>query len=131
MKIKTNTLTRPALDWAVAKCKGYFSVGDQTPPYWESPAGAQHFLAMHRAEGHGVHWAHSSTDWAEGGPIIEEAGITLQCFWPGDPFKKTWQACIGMIPVFNGPDPLVAAMRCYVASKLGDEIDIPDDLLVS
>ncbi len=28
-----------------------------------------------------------------------------------------------------GPTPLIAAMRCYVASKLGDEVDIPEELL--
>ena len=24
--------------------------------------------------------------------------------------------------------PLIAAMRCYVASKLGDEVEVPDEL---
>ena len=28
-----------------------------------------------------------------------------------------------------GPTPLVATMRCYVASKLGDEVDVPDELV--
>ena len=28
-----------------------------------------------------------------------------------------------------GPTPLIAAMRCYVASKLGDDVDIPEELL--
>jgi hypothetical protein len=28
----------------------------------------------------------------------------------------------------EGPTPLIAAMRCYVASKLGDYIDIPEEL---
>jgi hypothetical protein len=28
-----------------------------------------------------------------------------------------------------GPTPLIAAMRCYVASKLGDEVEIPAELL--
>jgi len=27
-----------------------------------------------------------------------------------------------------GPTPLIAAMRCYVASKMGDEIDVPTEL---
>jgi hypothetical protein len=27
-----------------------------------------------------------------------------------------------------GPTPLIAAMRCYVASKMGDNIDIPEEL---
>jgi hypothetical protein len=28
----------------------------------------------------------------------------------------------------NQPTPLIAAMRCYVASKLGDDIEIPEEL---
>jgi hypothetical protein len=27
-----------------------------------------------------------------------------------------------------GPTPLIAAMRCYVASRLGDEVDVPEEL---
>lgn len=30
-----------------------------------------------------------------------------------------------------GPTPLIAAMRCYVASKLGDEVEIPEELLTT
>jgi hypothetical protein len=33
--------------------------------------------------------------------------------------------------VQSGPTPLTAAMRCYVASKLGDEVEVPDELLQS
>jgi hypothetical protein len=28
----------------------------------------------------------------------------------------------------HGPTPLIAAMRCYVASKLGDEVEVPKEL---
>jgi hypothetical protein len=28
-----------------------------------------------------------------------------------------------------GDTPLIAAMRCFVASKLGDEVDVPEKLL--
>jgi hypothetical protein len=28
----------------------------------------------------------------------------------------------------DGPTPLIAAMRCYVASKLGDEVELPEEL---
>ena len=28
----------------------------------------------------------------------------------------------------HGPNPLIAVMRCYVASKLGDEVNIPEEL---
>ncbi len=33
-----------------------------------------------------------------------------------------------MVQINHGPTPLIAAMRCYVASKLGDEIEIPEEL---
>ena len=28
-----------------------------------------------------------------------------------------------------GPTPLIAAMRCFCCSKLGDEVEVPDELL--
>jgi hypothetical protein len=31
--------------------------------------------------------------------------------------------------ICRGPTPLIAAMRCYVASKMGDEVDVPDELV--
>jgi hypothetical protein len=30
--------------------------------------------------------------------------------------------------LLDGPTPLIAAMRCYVASKMGDEIELPEEL---
>jgi hypothetical protein len=64
-------------------------------------------------------WA---TDWAQGGPIIERERFEFR------------QAKTGMLASYQGgqtwfgPTPLIAAMRCYVASKLGDNIDIPKEL---
>ena len=31
--------------------------------------------------------------------------------------------------VIQGPTALIAAMRCYVASKLGEDVDVPEELL--
>lgn len=59
-----------------------------------------------------------STDWAQGGPIIERQGISLEC----DEFAR-WHANDG----WSSDAPLLAAMRCYVASKLGDEVEVPDE----
>jgi hypothetical protein len=28
----------------------------------------------------------------------------------------------------KGPTPLIAAMRCYVTLKLGDEVEVPEEL---
>jgi len=69
-----------------------------------------------------------STDWAHGGPIIEQEGITVSKtvhgFWESYKRPASTQECYQV-----SDDPLSAAMRCYVASKLGDEVDIPEELL--
>ena len=93
--MKTSELTGAALDWAVA-------------------------LALE--EYRPVAVPHYSTDWAQGGPIIEREEIDLVQICPG-----TWRA-FNAGRLFHGPTPLIAAMRCYVASKLGDEIDVPAEL---
>jgi hypothetical protein len=106
MKIKTSELTGAALDWAVAKCEG-------APEYLlDKPWRASELLE------------HYSTDWSQGGPIIDRERITIR-FWEGesdvDAYK--WDT-----PSSTGPTPLIAAMRCYVSSKLGDEVEVPDEL---
>jgi len=45
----------------------------------------------------------------------------------GDAGMDVWVASIRGIDEC-GPTPLIAAMRCYVASKLGDEVEIPEEL---
>lgn len=65
-----------------------------------------------------------STDWSQGGPIIERELISVSSQTNG----HSW-AAKGAHNYSYGPTPLIAAMRCYVASKLGDEVDVPDELL--
>ena len=63
-----------------------------------------------------------STDWAQGGPIIEREGLTITHQ------QNQWAAQTDDDLFEFGPTPLIAAMRCYVASKLGDEIELPEEL---
>ena len=107
MRVKTNELTGAALDWAVALCEvGPIDIKDIDDP---------HFY---------------STDWAEGGPIIEREGINLDNYaknpkwsaWTPAPDRESGEAQA------YGSTPLIAAMRCYVASKLGDEVELPTEL---
>ena len=112
MKIKTSELEKQALDWAVAVCLGHKDIITDFGVYIRiktHPAGALTFCP--------------STDWALGGPIIERERIELE--WSG----SEWWARIKADEDFSAPTPLVAAMRCYVASKLGDEVDVPDELV--
>ena len=129
MKIKTSELTGPALDWAVAKIEGALApLGNVTL------IGKQLFLMVGSDVGYDdVHVTYEpSTDWAQGGPIIEREKLQLEYM---DSFDA-W-ACSSGISVEDeqswdqgyGPTPLIAAMRCYVASKLGDEVDVPEELI--
>lgn len=70
-----------------------------------------------------------STDWAQGGPIIEREKIALCTDVMG-----TWMATCGYTAGvrdwFSGqPTPLIAAMRCYVAMQFGNEVDMPNENL--
>jgi hypothetical protein len=103
--MKTSELTGHALDWAVGTAMKL------PPPYW--------------ADGK---CANFSTDWAQGGPIIEREGFEL-CRIESSAFGVEWRAQIDCDCRSYGPTPLIAAMRCYVASKLGDEVDVPEELL--
>ena len=109
--MKTNELTGAALDWAVAKCEKPEWLGNQAEVY-VLKAGF-----------------HPSTDWAQGGPIIEREEIELT---RGSLDSNEWVATIDLFEgdvmreSQNGETPLIAAMRCYVASKLGDEVELPE-----
>jgi len=109
-KIKTADLTGPALDWAVAEVNG-------TPIYRSGKT-----LSRMDVDG-GVYWQ-PSIDWAQGGPIIEREGIELLC----ESLGFRWVAIPRKGPEWRGSTPLIAAMRCYVASKLGHEVEIPEEL---
>jgi len=108
--MKTSELQGAALDWAVAKCEeidlfeteGWFYAEDTgtRSPY------------------------RPSTNWAQGGPIIEREGIAI---WIR--YDEGWKALMKAYDEdMSGETPLIAAMRCYVTSKLGDEIEIPEGL---
>jgi hypothetical protein len=64
-----------------------------------------------------------SRDWEQGGPIIDRERITVACeVWSG----RVWFAePAGTGKWVKGSTPLIAAMRCYVQSKLGDEVEMP------
>jgi hypothetical protein len=122
MKINTSELTGAALDWAVAQCEG-------------------HLIAKHRRGGDiRIHTPYPkpmfsrtipfcpSTDWVQGGTIIEREKISVEPCWDD---VSIWVASMFEPDCkFNriGNTPLIAAMRCYVAGKMGDEIEIPEEL---
>lgn len=63
-------------------------------------------------------------NWAMFGPIIEREKISLAS---PSPINSEWTALLWLNKTKqDGPTPLIAAMRCFVASKLGDEVEIPE-----
>lgn len=116
-KIRVREAPGPALDWAVAKCEGvdteYINDGITKCLLRVTPFTGRYSPA---------------TNWSQGGPIIERERISVvdvdgYDFWKADKLNKE------AIPVISyGPTPLIAAMRCYVASKLGDEVEVPEEL---
>lgn len=132
MKIQTRELNSTALAYAVAiadkriirngiggsiEVRGRTENGDELPDGWDM----------------WMPW-YPQSNWSQGGPIIERERITLnydnldgtgmcKAYYLKTLFddQEGWQQ--------YGTTPLIAAMRCYVASKLGDEVDIPEELL--
>lgn len=62
-----------------------------------------------------------STDWSQGGPIIEREGIDPDPMI-GDDGKPEYWACFLGNSTSHGSTLLIAAMRCYVASRFGEEV---------
>lgn len=116
--MRVSELTGHALDWAVAKCEYPNLV-------WGSSIGihhASHQIVIPHLPEPQCYW-NPSTNWAHGGPIIERERINL---W-NEGYE--WEASLYGKHIVWGETPLIAAMRCYVASKLGDEVEIPAELL--
>lgn len=137
MKMKTSELAGPVLDWVVAKCEGIDvevhsadmiikrrlrSITQEEAARMAPP---KPYLVVP-----GVGNANYSGDWAQGGPIIEremKKGLHLN---GGTICVATYyhESLGGFSGESYGPTPLVAAMRCYVASKMGDAVEVPDEL---
>jgi hypothetical protein len=131
MKMKTSELTGAALDWAVAKAEGYVVFIKHAP-----------VQIMYTPKGKRSWYIYTpSTNWSQGGPIIDREDIAISSapdgLWAAYASKGTRLVQHGgqAVEVFNwtykqqGYTPLIAAMRCYVASNLGDTVDIPEELL--
>lgn len=116
MLIKVSEAANVQLDWLVAKCEGL------SPDIWGKTQ-----IIIKSAHKNGFYAYSPSTDWAQGGPIIKRELIeTRPELHENEEFSGVWSA----FSMSNGgcwhygPTPLVAAMRCYVVSKLGDAVDI-------
>lgn len=145
MKIETAELKGAALDWAVAKCEGWLD--DCCSWLYEA--------TLSEVEDGSYK---PSTDWSQGGEIIQREKITIVCaegdynpkksgtpdcydtYWVADKGRLTTSTVYGSqgddfgnffqvdCNAISGSTPLIAAMRCYVLSRLGEEVEVPDEL---
>jgi hypothetical protein len=140
--MKTSELTGTALDWAVATAEG-MSWWTRANANWDTNLGYTDWVLdkdgvlksfyFDGSRSRAGHWEVNetftpSTDWSQGGPIIERERIDIEHDFGSmeivarkymrDEYAEQW-----------GDTPLIAAMRCYISSKLGDKVDIPTELM--
>lgn len=121
MKIKIIELTGPALNWAVALALG------EMPEYnmWSH---GMLWSGIFLTKGEYKKCPNYSTEWEHGGPIIERERIDVVSYLNGTAGWLGRNLISGKEVRLFGPTPLIAAMRCFVHSKLGNEVDIPEEL---
>lgn len=128
MKVKTSELIGVALAYAVGvadkrtiqkgigdslEVRGRTENGEELPPGWD--------LWML--------W-YPQSNWLQAGEIIEREKISLEIkddgWWVAS-YQYNYSDMKEHIQLDRSP--LIAAMRCYVASKLGDEVEVPEELV--
>lgn len=118
--IQVSEASGPVLDWLVAKAEhilGHIAIDHNMT----------HPLVLSGVQAYGP-----SFIWSQGGPIMERERISSE--WLGTEWcaKRTWlrHEWHLMHGRYNyGPTVLVAAMRCFVTFKLGDTVEVPEELL--
>ena len=122
--MRTSELSGAALDWAVALCEGWQPerVRDDRGEYW---------WLFRDSRGMNPKHYHPSSHWGIGGAIIEREWIDVvkpvnSVCWVATMHYQNDDDERTQTSEEQGATPLVAAMRCYVASKLGDEVQIPE-----
>ena len=151
MKVKTSTLTDTALDWAVASIEGvnpetfrlYYTPDEPTdydehgyPEFHYSSVGAQGWPIIDREN---ITVIRCNNVYVKVDDEFKHVprwfadcpgryyGYAAETSYEGEQFDPTFM--IDASDGCYGPTSLVAAMRSYVRRKLGDEIDIPEQLL--
>lgn len=130
MKYKTAELEGALLDAAVAKALGW-----ERGSNWCSAPGKPGLLLVF---GEPEEFSEEprfapSAVWADGGPIIERERIAIAFCVPDSWYAELGPSGGGIMGVQvgyarhagEGPKPLIAAMRAYIASRFGDEVELP------
>lgn len=133
MNIKTTELTGAALDWAVAKAVKPDSDSGEVTQKTVVRNGEVIIECQIYGDPLSLTLWRPSRAWAQGGPLIEQRRIVV---WHGTIYRSHDDAsrdCAakhhGMLePEAYGATYLEAACRAIVAAKLGETVNIPDEL---
>lgn len=117
MKVRTSDLIGQPLNWAVAVAEKHTILLEGTTVNIAGPRSP----------------FEPSTDFDQGGMIMEREGISVKrrpkrerepgFLWVADMYTDI-RACPSQFEL--GPTFLIAAMRVYVATKLGEYVDLPE-----
>ncbi|VTP12648.1 hypothetical protein PUATCC27989T_00460 [Phytobacter ursingii] len=125
MKVKTAELSSWALDWAVATATGLtviLSVGEVWKHFTEDE--------LHEGEESGLYSYRPSIDWVQCGHLIEQFNLNVSSpFFGCEAWANVQTGSFAGSKSWKGRTCQEAICRAVVASKLGDEVDIPDELM--
>lgn len=123
--MKVSELEGAVLDYWVARAEGYDRGLNIEPKFGICEAPAMPDDVQLQGIGSGTSDIFSpSRHWEQGGPIIERERIMVT-HTPADG-AVCWHATADeYATTSDGPTPLVAAMRAYVASKFGEDVTRP------
>jgi hypothetical protein len=124
-KIKVCEASCEQLDWMVAKCEGvpvWFGETVTQTRHTQTAIPAAVYLLDDGAA------FEPTIDWAQGGPIIDEMeGLYIKGWLESRPnikYEVRMNNHEGDFVAF-GQTLLIAAMRCFIVSRLGDEVEVP------
>ncbi|MDN7901457.1 DUF2591 family protein [Burkholderia cepacia] len=139
--VKVQDLAGVRLDWAVAKALGcelvsaHHNFRQIAKGAWSEEKITEQLGKMTNEQviinpmsGNAEPLPAFSTGWLSAGPIIERERISTNYDASGR-WSQGWRAFSNRAPIMLGETLLVAAMRSYVASKLGEEVAVPANLL--
>lgn len=114
--IKVSEATELQLDWLVATCEGHLASVTKSGEVAILREGITDYFDPHR-------------NWGWAGPIKERQGISSGPaagggFWAGKCPINDGET-LGM----EGLTELIAIARCYVASVMGETVEVPEELL--
>lgn len=114
-------LTGTALDWAVAQYENKLWLAYENAVLGQKPTPPRPSEYLRDCDF--SHEFSPSTNWSYGGPIVEREMIQIgrgvqSCNWSANQMASGHAWIVGSTP-------LISAMRCFVRSNLGSEVQIP------